>query len=224
MITSKIELADMIDVSLLKPDNTEKDMKEMAAFARKYRCIAAFSLPAFTPYVVQYLEGDTGINIGGAVGFPSGGEMTSIKKEQTIQLIKAGCTEIDMVVNVGKVKVGDDAYVLSEINTIIDAAGGAPVKVIFECHYLTDDEIKRLAELCCRTEAAYIKTGTGWAPTGATKENVTLMKSVVGNEKKVKAAGGIRDLKTVNDLYECGAVRFGVGLNAAIDIFNELPA
>lgn len=212
----------MIDVSLLKPDHTEEDMKQMASFARETRCIAAFSLPAFTPYVVKFLEGDDAINVGGAVGFPSGGEMTTIKKMQTVELIKAGCTEIDMVVNVGKVKVRDDAYILNEINTVIDAAGGAPVKVIFECHYLTDDEIKRLAELCCKTEAAYIKTSTGWAPTGATPQNVRLMKSVVGDDKKVKAAGGIRDLAAVNELYDCGAVRFGVGLNSAIDIFNEL--
>ncbi|TFG63692.1 MAG: deoxyribose-phosphate aldolase, partial [Spirochaetales bacterium] len=212
----------MIDLSVLKPDNSEKDIKEMVSFAQANSCIAVFSLPAFVPDIVRILDGDKSIQVGGAVGFPSGGDMTQVKVFQTKELIKAGCTEIDMVVNVGKVKSVRYDYIEEEINRVIDAAGGAPVKVIFECHYLTDDEIRRLCELCLRTRAEYIKTGTGWAPTGATKENVSLMKSAVGDALKIKAAGGIRDLQTVRELNALGAVRFGVGLSSSVAIFSEI--
>jgi deoxyribose-phosphate aldolase len=215
-------LADMMDVSVLKPDNNENDVKEMVAFAKEKRCIAVFSLPAYTPDVVKYLDGDTSIQVGGVAGFPSGSEMTSIKIAQTKELITAGATEIDMVINVGKVKIGNYGYVLDEIKSIIDAADGAPVKSIFECHYLTDDEILRLSEIGCEAGVSYIKTGTGWAPTGATPENVTLMKSVVGDRVRIKAAGGIRDLATLEEIHRCGAVRFGIGLGSAREIFNEL--
>ena len=212
----------MLDLSVLKPDNNEKDVEEMVAYAKANRCIAMFSLPAFAPDIVRLLNGDKSIGVGGAVGFPSGGDMTQVKVFQTKELIKAGCTEIDMVVNVGKVKAANYGYVKDEINRVIDAAAGAPVKVIFECYYLQDDEIRRLCEVCCNTKAEYVKTGTGWAPTGATKENVALMKSMVGDAVKIKAAGGIRDLQTVKELYALGAVRFGVGMASARAIFDEL--
>ena len=215
-------LADMMDVSVLKPDNNENDVKEMVAFAKEKQCIAVFSLPAYTPDVVRYLDGETSIQVGGVAGFPSGSEMTSIKVAQTKELIKAGATEIDMVINVGKAKIGNFDYILEEIKQVIAAADGAPVKSIFECHYLTDDEICRLSEIGCKAGVSYIKTGTGWAPTGATKENVTLMKSVVGDRVKIKAAGGIRDLATLEGIYACGAVRFGIGLQSAKEIFLEL--
>lgn len=217
-------LANMFDVSVLKPDNTENDIEEMVSFARATRCVAVFSLPSFVPDIIKMLDGDRSVRVGGAVGFPSGGDLMQDKVFQTKELIKAGCAEIDMVVNVGKVKSGRFEYVFDEINRVVDAAGEATVKVIFECHYLTNDEIRRLSELCCGTGASYIKTGTGWAPTGATRENVSLMKSVVGNALKVKAAGGIRDLRTVKELHALGAERFGVGLASARAIFGELES
>lgn len=215
-------LAGMIDVSILKPDDDSEDVRRMVGFARKHRCIAVFSLPAFIPDVVEALQGDSEIQVGGPVGFPSGGELTSIKVFQTRELIAAGCTEIDMVVNVGFVKSGQFDRAAVDIRSVIDAAGEIPVKVIFECHYLEDDEIRRLCEISVRSGAEYIKTGTGWAPTGATLENVALMKSEVGNSVKIKAAGGVRDLETVEKLYDLGAVRFGVGLDSAVTIFQQL--
>ena len=215
-------LAGMMDVSILKPDNTIEHVRRMGEFARKHRCIAVFSLPAFIPDVVRGLEGDKSIEVGGPVGFPSGGELTSIKIFQTKELISAGCTEIDMVVNVGFVKSGQYDRAVEDIRGVIEAAGETPVKVIFECYYLEDDEIRRLCGISAEAGAEYIKTGTGWAPTGATPENVALMKSEVGDSVKIKAAGGVRDLETVEELYGLGAVRFGVGLDSAVTIFEQL--
>ena len=214
-------LAGMIDVSVLKPDNDERDVAELITFAKEKHCIAVFTLPSFSPLAVQLLDGTDGIEIGGVVGFPSGGDGTADKAEQTKRLIAAGCTEIDMVINVGMVKAGRYDYVLHEIQQVIEAADGAPVKTIFECHYLNNDEIRKMCEIGCRAGVAFVKTGTGWAPTGATVENVSLMKSVVGDAVGIKAAGGVKDLTTLLELHRCGAERFGIGLASAKSIFRE---
>jgi deoxyribose-phosphate aldolase len=106
----------------------------------------------------------------------------------------------------------------------VDVAGQTPVKVILECHYLSDDQIRAGCELCIQAGAAFVKTSTGWAPTGATLENVALIKACVGDRIAIKAAGGIRSLKTVTDMYRLGARRFGIGLSSAINIFEECAA
>ena len=112
-------------------------------------------------------------------------------------------------------------YVGDEIKAVVEAANGLPVKVILECHYLNDDEIRKGCELCVAANVAFVKTGTGWAPSGATPENIALMKSCVGDAIRVKAAGGVRDLATLAELYRRGARRFGLGLKSAINIFDE---
>ena len=97
----------------------------------------------------------------------------------------------------------------------MEASGGRPVKVILECHWLTDAEIVRACEWCVEAGATWVKTGTGWAPTGATLENVALMKRAVGDCCQVKAAGGVRDLETLLAMYERGVRRFGIGVKTA---------
>ncbi|MCP4402190.1 MAG: deoxyribose-phosphate aldolase [bacterium] len=215
------DIARMMDVSVLSADTTEQDVRELAAFAKKYQCIAVFTLPGQVPLIKELLADEPNVGIGGAVGFPSGGEATATKVAETKEMIKLGCNEIDTVINIGMLRSGRYQYVKDEIKSVVDAANGLPVKVILECHYLTDDEIRKGCELCVEAGVAFVKTGTGWAPSGATPENITLMKSCVGDTIRVKAAGGVRDLDTLAELYRCGARRFGLGLQSAINIFDE---
>jgi len=216
----------MIDISVLSADTAEQEVGDLADCAKKYQCIAVFTLPSQVPLIKELLTDEPNIGIGGAVGFPSGGETTETKVAETEELIRLGCNEIDMVINIGMLRSGRYQYVEDEIKSVINAANGLPVKVILECHYLTDDEIRKGCELCVAAGVAFVKTGTGWAPTGATPENIALMKSCVGDAIGVKAAGGIRDLDTLVELYRRGAERFGIGLKSAIKIFEqcaELP-
>ena len=126
--------------------------------------------------------------------------------------------------NVGLLLSERYAGVVADIRAVVDAAETTPVKVILETHYLSDDQIRRGAELCLRAGAAFVKTGTGWAPTGATSHNVALIKSVVGDKAHIKAAGGIRDLAGLVELYRCGARRFGLGLASGAKILAEAAA
>jgi deoxyribose-phosphate aldolase len=111
-----------------------------------------------------------------------------------------------------------------DIRAVVAAAGGLPVKVILEAHHLSDEQIVRACTLAVRAGAAFVKTGTGWAPTGATLHNVTLMKAAVGDKARVKAAGGVRNLDTVVEMIRRGVTRFGVGLDSGIAILDQCAA
>jgi deoxyribose-phosphate aldolase len=211
----------MIDLSAVQAENTEEDVRILAEYAKRYQVIAVFTLPSFTPLMVELVADESDIAVGGVVGFPSGGESTTLKEAQAKESVLQGCSELDMVMNIGRMRSGHYAYVRDDIRTVIDAGNGVPVKVILECHHLSQDEIKRACELCVEAGAAFVKTGTGWAPTGATMKRIALMKSMVGNLAKVKAAGGIRDLRTLVGMYRSGAERFGIGISSAIEIIQE---
>jgi deoxyribose-phosphate aldolase len=132
--------------------------------------------------------------------------------------------ELDMVINVGMLRSGRDRYVEDDIRGVVAAAQGTPVKVILEAHYLTDEEIVRGSRMAVRAGAAFVKTGTGWAPTGATLHNVALIKSAVGEAAQVKAAGGVRDLPTVVEMIRLGVTRFGVSANSGQAILDACAA
>jgi deoxyribose-phosphate aldolase len=161
------------------------------------------------------------IGVVGAVGFPSGGNTTATKVAEASELLEMGCSELDMVINIGLLRSGGYQRVLDDIRGVVEGAGGVPVKVILECHYLSDDQIRKGCELCIEAGASFVKTSTGWAATGATFENVALIKSCVGDALAIKAAGGIRSLDTVVEMYRLGVRRFGIGLDSAIRIFGE---
>ena len=129
-----------------------------------------------------------------------------------------------MVANVGMLRSGRYDYVEEDIKQVVDAAEGAPIKVILECHYLDDDEIRKGSELCVRAGADWVKTGTGWSETGATLHNVTLIKAAVGDAIGVKASGGVRDLETLAEMYRRGARRFGVSLVAGARLLQQCAA
>lgn len=217
------ELARMIDLSCVQANSTLDEMREAVALARTHGVYAVYSLPAHIPFLVELMGDSPQTRVAATVGFPGGGATTGAKVHETREQLGMGCREFDMVNNIAWLKGGKFDRYRDDIRAVIDAAGGNPVKVILECHYLTNDEIVRACELCAEAGAAFVKTGTGWAPTGATQENVKLMKQTVGNGCGVKAAGGVRDLETLLALHRLGATRFGIGVRTARAVLSGLP-
>jgi len=136
-------------------------------------------------------------------------------------LVEFGCDEVDMVNNLAWLKARYKSSYVGDVRSVVEAAAGRPVKVILECHWLTDEEIARACEWCVEAGASWVKTGTGWAPTGATVERCELMKKTVGDRCGVKAAGGVRTLETLLAMYAVGVRRFGIGVKTARNILDE---
>lgn len=213
------EIAKMIDVSAVRADSTLEEIRQAAVLAQKYGCIAVFALPAHTPRLIDLLAGSA-VFAGGVVGFPGGAETTATKVATAVELVRMGCREIDMVNNLAWLKAGEKELYVRDVRAVAEAAEGRPLKVILECHWLTDAEIAQACEWCVEGGAAWVKTGTGWAPAGATLENVSLMKRTVGVRCQVKAAGGVRDLATLLAMYDRGVRRFGIGGRTAQTILE----
>jgi len=218
------QLARMIELSLVRADHDLDEIRQLAEDCKQYRCVIAYVLPCYLEEIKRLLADASDVGPAAPVGFPSGGHTTEIKVAETRQLVAAGSAELDMVANLGWLRSGRYDAVEQEIRAVADAAKGTPLKVILECHYLTDDEIRRGADACVRAGADFVKTGTGWAPSGATIENVTLIKSVVGDDAQVKASGGVRDLDTLLEMHRRGATRFGVGRAAGVKILEQCAA
>ncbi len=220
MALSPAILASMIDISAVRTDSSDDKVAEAVNCARHYGCYLVTILPAQTLLAKQLLgELDTP-RLGGNVGFPSGGQTTAIKVLETRELLKMGVDEIDMVINVAALISGRTVDVYEDICSVVEAAEGRPVKVILECHYLNDDQIRAGCDCAIRAEAAFIKTGTGWAPTGATNENIALIKRHVGDTIKIKASGGVRGLESIKTMYGLGATRFGISVQHVKKIFT----
>jgi deoxyribose-phosphate aldolase len=222
MILSKGQIAKMIEVSALRADCTEAEIDEMAAYAIEHGVGYVLAFPYFIPYLAEKVKGHPEVKVVGVIGFPAGGNSTATKVQEAKELATAGCAELDMVINVGLMKSGryDDA--LADVRAVVAAANGLPLKVIIEAHYLNRAEIQRACEICLEAKATFVKTGTGWTPTGATLENIALIKSIVGDRIKIKASGGVRGLETLAEMYRRGATRFGIGLRTVTKIFDEL--
>ena len=217
------EIAKMMDVSAVQAQNTLQDIDACCELAAEFGCAAVFCLPAHVPYLRTRLDAmGLKVPMASVSGFPGGSETSRIKAATARELVEFGCDEVDMVNNVTWLKAGDKSAYVDDVAGVVAAAGGRPVKVILECHWLTDEEIARACEWCVEAGAAWVKTGTGWAPTGATVERIALMSKTVAGRCQVKAAGGIRSLATLQVLYDAGARRFGVGVKSARQILGEL--
>lgn len=215
------EIARMMDVSAVKAEDSEQEVRAMVSTARAHRCPAVFALPAWTPLVMELLRGEKDVVAGGAVGFPSGGQTTLIKAAETRELRAMGCAEIDMVIGIGRLVSGRLRDVGDDIRAVVEEARGLPVKVILECHYLSDDQIRAGCDMAIEAGAAWVKTGTGLAPSGATLENVALIARHVKGAVGVKAAGGVRGLETLVEMYRRGARRFGLSWKGAVKVLKE---
>ncbi len=224
MLLTPQKLARIVDISAVRAQHGQREITELVARAKQHRFIAVHVLPAWVPFLRAQLAGEPDILVGAPVGFPSGGHTTAVKIAEAKGLVADGVQELDMVINVGKLRSGADAYVRDEIKAVVDASGDRPVKVILEVHHLTPDEIKRACELAISGGAAFVKTSTGWAPSGATLGTVRLITSFVGGAIQVKAAGSIRDLETVVAMMRMGVTRFGINLDSSIEILRDCGA
>jgi len=215
-------IASMIDVSAVRADSSDEKVLEAVQCGEKYGCYLVTVLPSQVVNTKKIINNGSTLRLGGNVGFPSGGQTTSIKVMETKELIELGVDEIDMVINVAALISGrlDDVY--HDIEAVVDAGEGLPVKTILECHYLNDTEILKGCDLAIRGGASFVKTGTGWAPTGATIENITLIKKHVGDTIKIKASGGIRDIEMIDLLCDLGVARIGISARNVNKIFNEV--
>jgi deoxyribose-phosphate aldolase len=218
------DLARMIDLSAVRTDVDLAEVRQLADAAKRYHCVCVFVMPCYLPELKRLLADAPDVGLGGVVGFPSGATSTAAKAAEAREQLGLGATELDMVINVGMLRSGCDGYVEDDIRAVVEAAADTPVKVILEAHYLTDEQIVRGSRIAVRAGAAFVKTGTGWAPSGATLHNVSLIKSAVGGAARIKAAGGVRDLRTVVEMIRRGASRFGIGLASGVKIFEELAA
>ncbi len=215
------KIARKIDHTFLKPEAKIEDVKKACLEAKKFGFAAVFTNTAYTQLVAAELKGSR-VNTGAAIGFPLGANKTEAKVWETRLAIKDGAQEIDMVINIGYLK--DKKYGLFEqdIKSVADAAGKkAIIKVILENCLLDRQEIKKACELCKKIGVDFVKTSTGFNKSGATLEDVRLMRETVGPEMGVKAAGGIKDLATAKAFINAGATR--IGTSSSVKIVLENP-
>jgi deoxyribose-phosphate aldolase len=220
LLTAK-DIAKMIDLSCVRTTSNKADIEEMVAAARKYGFGQVSVLQCFIPYTRQLLKDAPDIHVVGNVSFPSGSDSTSIKVAQAKEMLAAGCDEIDVVMNIGKLRSDELAEVESDVRAVIETVRPIPVKVIIEVMCLTPQETGQACEICVSSGATFVKTGTGWAERGTTLEDVRLVKSFVGDRAKIKASGGIRSLEMLMEMYKAGARRFGVNLKSGIQMVEE---
>lgn len=216
-----IIIAKTIDHSLLKPEMTRDEVQAGCEIAKKYNVASVCCKPSDVKFCAELLKG-TDVLIGTVVGFPHGSNTTEVKVLETKQAVTDGATEIDMVINIGHLKSGLLSEVLADIKAVVDAARGHTVKVILENSYLTDDEKIVACKLSEAAGAHYVKTSTGYAPTGASIADIKLMKASVSSSVKIKSAGGVRTLDSLMEYLDAGISRSGATTTAVmIDEFIE---
>lgn len=204
-----------IDHTLLKPDTTTEDIKKLCEEAKQYNFFSVCVNPSHVELCKSLLEGsDTKVCT--VVGFPLGATTSEVKQFETVQAIRNGADEIDMVINIGALKAGDLETVQKDIEAVVNVKGEALVKVIIETALLTPDEIVTASELSKKAGADFVKTSTGFNGRGASVEDVTLMKSTVVDALGVKASGGIRSKEDALQMIEKGATRLGASSGVKI--------
>ncbi len=212
------DIAPFIDHTLLKPNVKEEEITQLCNEAREFGFAAICINPSYVPLAATLLA-KTPVKICTVVGFPLGSMTTEAKAFETRDAVAKGADEIDVVINVGKLKSGDYQYVVEDIKAVVKAAQHRTVKVIIEAAMLTDDEKVAACILAKAGGAQFVKTSTGFGPGGATAHDVALMRRTVGAEMGVKAAGGIRDLATAAEMVKAGATR--IGASASIQIVTS---
>lgn len=211
------DIAKMLDHSTLQPYLTDDDVRRGCELALRYDTASVCARPCDMPLVASMLRGSD-VKVCTVIGFPHGAHRTAVKVAEAKQALADGCTELDMVINIGKLVAGDEAYVREEIRQIVQAAheAGALVKVILETCYLTDEQKVTACRLSEEAGADFVKTSTGYGSKGCTIEDLKLMRRSVSERVQVKGSGGIRDLDTVLSARAVGATRCGVSATAAI--------
>jgi deoxyribose-phosphate aldolase len=210
-----MHLARYIDHTLLKADATAGDVEQLCREAKEHKFYAVCINGTWVELARHFLE-DADVKVASVVGFPLGAMETDVKRFETEAAIDAGAHEIDMVINIGRLKDGEDKYVLRELRDVVEAADERPVKVILETCLLTDEQKIRACKLVVEAGAHFVKTSTGFSKSGATLDDVKLLRQEVGKDFGVKASGGIRDAVTALAMIEAGATRLGTSSGVAI--------
>jgi deoxyribose-phosphate aldolase len=208
-------VARMVDHTLLKPNATQDEVAKLCEEARKY-CFASVCInPSYVAYSSQLLQG-SGVKVCTVIGFPLGSTTSTVKAVEARDAIANGADEIDMVINVGALKSGNDAVVYEDIKAVREATRGRVLKVILETALLSDEEKVRACVMSKKAGADFVKTSTGFGGGGATVEDVKLMRQTVGPLMGVKASGGIRDTKAAEAMIAAGATRLGTSASVGI--------
>ncbi|WP_371365222.1 Deoxyribose-phosphate aldolase [Sporomusa rhizae] len=211
-----MNLAKLIDHTLLKPDATKEQILSLTADAKKYGFASVCVNPTWVSLAAHELQG-TDVKVCTVIGFPLGATTTAVKVFETKDAIAHGATEVDMVIAIGRLKAGENSTVENDIRAVVEAAQGkALVKVIIEACLLTDQEKVKACQLAVQAGADFVKTSTGFSIGGATAADVALMRKTVGNNVGVKASGGIRGKQDLDTMVSAGANRIGASSGVKI--------
>ncbi len=202
-----MKINELIDHTYLKAFGTKTEIDQLLLEAKEHHFKSVCINPYFVPYAAEKLE-NSGVLVCTVIGFPLGANTVETKVFETLDAIKNGADEIDMVLNISEVKSHNYDYILDEVNQVAKACKGKTLKVIIETCYLTEAEIIETSKVIAKSNATFIKTSTGFGTAGATFENVQLMKKFVG-DKAVKAAGGVRTIEDLQQMVDAGATRIG---------------
>jgi deoxyribose-phosphate aldolase len=215
-----MKIASSIDHTLLKPEATQDQIAQLCEEAREYGFAAVCVNPTNVKLATELLKGSS-VAVCTVIGFPLGATLPEVKAYEAQQALNHGATEIDMVINIGALKSEDYELVEQDIAAVTRTCheNGAICKVIIEAALLTEEEKSTACQLAKKAGADYVKTSTGFGPGGATVEDVTLMRRVIGPSMGIKAAGGIRTLKTALEMIEAGATR--IGTSSSVKIMQE---
>ncbi|MFB4159860.1 deoxyribose-phosphate aldolase [Geomicrobium sp. JSM 1781026] len=213
---NKSTLASYIDHTLLKPEASRSAIVTLCEEAKTHEFKTVCVHPYWVETAVALLEGSQ-VGVTTVIGFPHGMNVPEVKAYETEIAIKQGVADVDMVINMGALKSGDDDHVLRDIQAVVNAAANkATVKVIIETSQLTDTEKVKASELCVQAGADFVKTSTGFHTGGATLSDVRLMKETVGDHAKIKASGGVKNAAVAEEYIEAGTDRIGTSSGIAI--------
>jgi deoxyribose-phosphate aldolase len=221
MALNATELARLIDFPLHRADATVPELEQHCILARQLNVAAVAVNPGYVEHARHFLEGSE-VKVIAVIGFPLGATDADTKRYETDVAVDNGAQEIDVVMNLGRFKSGDDKYVLRELRDVAEAADERIVKVILETARLTDEEKRRASQLVLDSGAHFVRTSTGYSPGGATVADVKLLRDAVGPDFGVKAAGGIRSYAEALALIGAGANRLGT--SSAASILREAPS
>lgn len=210
-----MKLNKTIDHTILNADATKEAVIKVIDEAKKYEFASVCLEPCWVSLAAERLK-DSNVKVCTVIGFPLGANTKTVKAFEAKEAVDNGADEVDMVLNIGALKSGDDALVLEDMKAVREAAKDAVVKVILETCLLTDDEKKKACALAKEAGLDFVKTSTGFSTAGATVEDVKLMREAVGDRMGVKASGGIRDTKTAEAMIAAGASRIGASKSIAI--------
>lgn len=198
-----------VDYTCLKPNATMRDIEILCNEALKYHTASVCVNPYYVPLVAELLK-DSNVELTAVVGFPLGANTTRVKALEAIEAVEDGATEIDLVININALKNGDYDYIKEEIEEIRDSINGKTLKIIVETCYLTEEELKKMVEICNETFVNFIKTSTGYGTRGVSLEDIDIINKYKEEFLEIKASGGIKDIDLVDALLERGVTRLGM--------------